>query len=128
MLVHGWEYFIAKNNATLMVLSKIFQEVDKVKEDLNFFINNPNVKKINPNPVQENSSFFEGLNDPQVLALKKVLRNQITFIKGPPGCGKTKTIARICRVFGSLKSKILVGAVSKSANLAITRSLLEDIK
>lgn len=57
--------------------------------------------------------------------MKKVLKNQITFIKGPPGCGKTTMIAKMSRIFGFYGKKILVGAVSKSANLAITRQLLQ---
>jgi ABC-type cobalamin/Fe3+-siderophores transport system ATPase subunit len=55
-----------------------------------------------------------------------VVKNRITFIKGPPGCGKTTVLSRICRIFGENNKKVLVGAVSKSANLALTRKLVNE--
>jgi len=51
--------------------------------------------------------------------LKKVGQNSITFIKGPPGCGKTKTIARLSKLLYEEKKKVIVGSVSNIGNLRI---------
>jgi hypothetical protein len=37
------------------------------------------------------------LNQPQFRAYEHALRNAVTFIWGPPGCGKTKTLGQIVR-------------------------------
>ena len=65
------------------------------------------------------------LNTKQNEALSKCAKNGLTFIKGPPGCGKTKTIARLCRLFLERQMKVIVGAVSNTGNLSIVRELIE---
>lgn len=35
------------------------------------------------------------LNQKQNEAIQKVFNNHVTFVKGPPGCGKTKTVSRM---------------------------------
>ena len=50
----------------------------------------------------------------------------MSFIKGPPGCGKTKLIARLCNIFAYHGHRVLVGAVSNTANYSIAWSLIND--
>ncbi len=61
------------------------------------------------------------LNVSQNEAIAKAGRNALTFIKGPPGCGKTKTIARLSRLFLERQMRVIVGAVSNTGNLTIIR-------
>jgi len=51
----------------------------------------------------------------------------INFIKGPPGCGKTKIIGRLCRLFIEQQKLVLVGCVSNIGILSITRQIVEEI-
>lgn len=53
-----------------------------------------------------------------------MLKFPLTFIKGPPGCGKTKTIARMSRVMTDLGCKVLVGAASNTAIKTIAKQII----
>lgn len=67
------------------------------------------------------------LNEKQNEAIAKCGRNALTFIKGPPGCGKTKTIGRLCRLFMEKRMRVIVGAVSNTGNLSIVRELITEM-
>jgi predicted ATPase with chaperone activity len=60
----------------------------------------------------------------QNLALSKAGMNALTFIKGPPGCGKTRTLSRLCRLLLEKDQKIIVGTVSNTGNISIMSLLL----
>lgn len=75
-------------------------------------------------PVDDN--IVKGLNPSQIEVLNLVTRERISFIKGPPGCGKTKTMARLAYFFSKNNKKIIIGAVSNAAIIAITKSLILD--
>lgn len=51
----------------------------------------------------------------QINAVKKALALVITFIWGPPGTGKTKTIAEICKRFYEKRLRVLVLSQSNKA-------------
>ncbi len=54
------------------------------------------------------------------------MNEKITFIKGPPGCGKTRLIARLATIFSYYGYPLLVGAVSNLANITILESMLKE--
>jgi nucleoside-triphosphatase THEP1 len=56
------------------------------------------------------------LNEEQNEAVRKVFMNHLTFVKGPPGCGKTKTVSRMVKMLAERGMKVLVGSVSNIAN------------
>ncbi len=56
------------------------------------------------------------LNEEQNLAIEKTFHNHLTFIKGPPGCGKTLTVSRMAKLLAERKQKVLVGSISNIAN------------
>lgn len=60
------------------------------------------------------------------MAIKKVCKNVLTFIKGPPGCGKTKTISKLCKLMKKHKQKVMLGTVSNTGNLSILKALREE--
>jgi ATP-dependent exoDNAse (exonuclease V) alpha subunit len=60
------------------------------------------------------------------MAIKKAGKNVLTFIKGPPGCGKTKTIARLCKLMLEQKQQVMVGTVSNTGNLSILKELIAE--
>ncbi len=68
-----------------------------------------------------NGNFFS-LNESQLGAVKKVIRNEVTFIWGPPGTGKTKTIA--CIIEALLEKKLSVLLLSHT-NVATDGALLK---
>lgn len=120
-------YTLAKNNATLEVLTKIFSQLDQVEENISNFINSSAIKEIPPNPhFYCEEWFFTNINQSQKHAIQAVVENRLSFIKGPPGCGKTRLIARLCTIFSFYHWRIMVGAVSNMANLSITYALLRE--
>jgi hypothetical protein len=48
-------------------------------------------------PIPEQRSAAATLNSSQLKALRHVLNHAVTFIWGPPGCGKTKTLGEVVR-------------------------------
>lgn len=69
--------------------------------------------------MQPRSFHFEGLNvlnDSQVEALKKTLQAQdVAFIHGPPGTGKTTTLVQVIRHTIKEEKQVLVSAPSNAA-------------
>lgn len=57
----------------------------------------------------------KGLNDGQVAAIEKAQRYPVSFVWGPPGTGKTATLARIAEAFCRQGKRVLVAAHSNVA-------------
>ncbi len=53
--------------------------------------------------------------------------NTLTFIKGPPGCGKTRTVGRLCRLLLEEGQRVLVGTVSNVGNISIAREVVREL-
>jgi MoxR-like ATPase len=96
-------HFIAKKNASISVHKSVLSSLKFDEEALTGqcqlikqFID----EKIAVIPSTKTLTFDAqmDLNGEQNMAIKKVSKNALTFIKGPPGCGKTKTIGRICKL------------------------------
>jgi len=68
---------------------------------------------------------YHELNEPQKKAVELVVNEKIAFIKGPPGCGKTRLIARLATIFSYKGYPLLIGAVSNLANMTILSSILK---
>lgn len=64
------------------------------------------------------------LNNSQVAAVKKIFENNISFLWGPPGTGKTTTIAVIIHELIAREKKILAVSVS---NMAVDQIALKCI-
>lgn len=91
------------------------------------FINDDTVFELPPNPLFYPQEWFNlNMNETQQAAISNVVNNPLTFIKGPPGCGKTKLIARLCSIFAYHQCKVLVGAASNTANVAIVQALIKE--
>ena len=113
-------YILVKNNATIGVLSEILQKRltgDRYFEKIENFIGDEACTKID---LDENMCLdYEeqsDLNQEQNLAIKKSFTNHLTFVKGPPGCGKTKTVSRMVKMLAERGLKVLVGSISNIAN------------
>jgi ABC-type cobalamin transport system ATPase subunit len=50
----------------------------------------------------------------------------VAFIKGPPGCGKTRTIARLATIFSYHGYPMMIGAVTNTANMTILNAILKE--
>jgi hypothetical protein len=65
------------------------------------------------------------LNQPQFRAYEHALRNAVTFIWGPPGCGKTKTLGQIVRSAFECGKRVLV---CSNTNKAVDQILYQICK
>ena len=65
------------------------------------------------------------LNASQALAVAAASAYRITAIRGPPGTGKTKTIAAVCRAGMQGGERLLLLAPSNAATLRMLESLLQ---
>lgn len=86
-------------------------------------ISNKYLPSINIYPVE--SIRGNQLNESQFKALQKVYSNNITFIWGPPGTGKTTTLATLIKELIFLNKKVLAVSVS---NVAVDQIALKCIK
>ena len=64
-------------------------------------------------------------NEMQVKAVSLALGSEVSFIWGPPGTGKTKTLARIAEAMIAQKHRVLIAA---HTNVAVDRALLDVIE
>jgi len=83
-----------------------------------------NLKPI-PYPIDPTALQNSNLNQNQKEALTKALSQEITFIWGPPGTGKTKTIAEIMKEIIKTNKTILF---TSHTNTAIDEALLKLIE
>ena len=79
-----------------------------------------------PIPLDEERLLALNPNYEQEIAIRKALSQEITFIWGPPGTGKTKTLASILGFLISAGKKILLTANTNAAVDEILKKFLED--
>jgi hypothetical protein len=65
-----------------------------------------------------------GLNPSQTRAIEKALSQRVTFLWGPPGTGKTRTMAALAALLVKKKKRVLLSALS---NLALDQLLLATV-
>jgi hypothetical protein len=65
-----------------------------------------------------------GLNPSQTRAIEKALSQRVTFLWGPPGTGKTRTMAALAALLVKRKKRVLLSALS---NLALDQLLLATV-
>lgn len=67
-----------------------------------------------------------GLNCEQEIAVRKSLSQEVTFVWGPPGTGKTKTLTLILGLLVSAGKRVLLSANTNAAVDEILRKFLDD--
>ena len=67
---------------------------------------------------------YPDLNPSQHRAIEKVLSQRVTFIWGPPGTGKTKTLAAVAASLVAAGKRVLLSALS---NMALDQLLLATV-
>jgi DNA replication ATP-dependent helicase Dna2 len=72
-------------------------------------------KNVCPINTNISPSFFNDLNNSQRSAIQKSLSQKLTFIWGPPGTGKTKTMAALAANLVINKKRVLLTALSNKA-------------
>ena len=79
-------------------------------------------------PIQLDEQKLSTINPncEQEIAVRKTLSQEITFIWGPPGTGKTQTLASILGLLISAGKKILLTANTNAAVDEILRKFLDD--
>jgi superfamily I DNA and/or RNA helicase len=79
-------------------------------------------------PIGDRSLNSAGdLDSSQVSAVKHALSNELTFIWGPPGTGKTHTLARLICELLDTGERILVTSISNVATDQIASKVLNDL-
>ena len=74
-------------------------------------------------PVAKKGRFAD-LNPSQTRAIEKALSQRVTFVWGPPGTGKTRTMAALAVSLVKKKKRVLLSALS---NLALDQLLLATV-
>ncbi len=81
--------------------------------------------KTNPSPVTFDNPIYENsLDKSQKIALNNSLKNNFTYIWGPPGTGKTHLLSRVIYNLSELEEKTVVCSI---ANIAVDGLLLKTI-
>ena len=121
-------------DSSFFLLEKLNNRLDGVKSGefaLNidgsmklFGFNQPN--SFTPIPLDQQKLCSFSPNCEQEIAIRKALSQEITFIWGPPGTGKTKTLASILGLLIAAGKKILLTANTNAAVDEILRKFLED--
>eukprot|EP01036_Dinobryon_divergens_P030194 gene30194-39397_t len=71
-------------------------------------------------------SYIDSFNPAQYTALQNAFLRKVSVIKGPPGTGKTRTIAAIADVVQKGKGRVLIIAPGNSASRRILESLVKS--
>lgn len=69
-----------------------------------------------------------GLNDSQFNAVKTACRHEVSYLWGPPGTGKTSTLARIIEAYYRAGMKVLIVSNTNQAVDALLEKLCERLK
>jgi hypothetical protein len=79
-------------------------------------------RKLNTNDYSKADADITGLNNGQVIFLNKAISHSISFLWGPPGTGKTKTLAAIISYFFKKSERTLI---CSNTNQAVDQVLLK---
>ncbi len=109
-------------------LCAFLEEMDEENKFLPYFIRiDAKPEKFDdPVPVPDNCG-YERLNEFQKNAIWKALSQDVTFIWGPPGTGKTQTLICIALVLFRLGYKVLILSLSNSTVDSMFKKLITQI-
>jgi superfamily I DNA and/or RNA helicase len=100
----------------LEILKERLQEINQKKLDVNDKLLLYLLEAETPNIIEKVNAFnYSGLNKQQARALISSLQNDITFVWGPPGTGKTFTIGHIISHFIEQDKTVLIASHTNSA-------------
>ena len=121
-------------DSSSFLLEKLNNKLDSVKSG-EFAVNIDGSMKLfgfnqpasfTPIPFDEQKLFSFNPNCEQEIAIRKALSQEATFIWGPPGTGKTKTLASILGLLISAGKRILLTANTNAAVDEILKKFLDD--
>jgi len=92
----------------------------------NLFVNTGKFLSRNLDAVESQAIRFyaKHLNPSQVESLERAFTSKVSVITGPPGTGKTRTIAAIAEVATSTKRRVLIIAPANTASRRILESIV----
>ncbi len=121
-------------DSSFFLLEKLNSKLESIKTG-QLTINNGGAMKLfgfvqsesfTPLPLDEQRLARFGLNCEQELAVRTALSQEVTFIWGPPGTGKTKTLTLILGLLVSAGKRVLLAANTNAAVDGILREFLND--
>lgn len=108
------------------LLKAVREKVAKLKSNQNLF---PwNLLSNDAKPKRENwagSIQLDNLDETQVQAIEQCFRQDITFLWGPPGTGKTHTLARLIATAALNGKRVIASAI---ANVAVDQLALQLVR
>jgi superfamily I DNA and/or RNA helicase len=117
----GIEYVMDTRDLTRYLLDFLSARREEENAILGDILSNPRPAAIDA--VAKPSSLRD-LNSSQRDAIEKALTQRLTFIWGPPGTGKTKTMAALAACLVRAKRRVLLSALS---NMALDQLLLATV-
>jgi superfamily I DNA and/or RNA helicase len=121
-------------DSSFFLLEKLTSKLDTIKSG-EFSINIDGSMKLfgfnqpasfTPIPLDEQKLRALNPNCEQEIAIRKALSQEITFIWGPPGTGKTKNLASILGLLISAGKRILLTANTNAAVDELLKKFLDD--
>jgi hypothetical protein len=120
---------MAKNHVAIgvecMTLKSIYNGETYCKKLEDFMTNHACTRIDMEEELRIPFEYQNDLNSQQNLAIEKSFRNHITFVRGPPGCGKTVTISRMVTMMAGKGKKVVVGSTSNVANFTLVKMIIE---
>lgn len=71
---------------------------------------------------------IQGLNEGQTAAVHRALSSELSYIWGPPGTGKTRTLARVAEAFFRLGDSVLIAGPTNQATDHLLSAVLERLE
>ncbi|MDI3477381.1 MAG: hypothetical protein PWQ59_906 [Thermoanaerobacterium sp.] len=114
----------------LEILKKRYQNCDESTINCDFILSNMIFDGNIPQKIYTDEVKFSksGLNDAQIKAVKKSLSEQFNIIWGPPGTGKTKTLAKIIEEHLKLGRRVLLISHSNNAVDEAMKNVMKNLK